>query len=312
MKNKKYGKFAAIAAALVLTTAMTACGTSKSDSYIADSYGNAAMDESAEYSQSNAEIQDLSTGDDAEYEDKIIRTATVYMESDDAQKCYDTLLKFAEENGGGELTVNKDSDSYENYSCVTITATLRISPGKLNEFIELAEKTDEVTSSSISADDVTSEYYDIKIRLESKKAALENYYDLLKKAESIQDSLEIQRYITDLTAEIESMEGKLKYYDNKTELSTIELTISESHKNISAVDDDFEWDSLSLSDVGTLIKNGFLSVVNFLWSLLLWIIIIAAALSPILLIAAAVIIIVHRRKKHSKQVKTDQKPKDAK
>lgn len=303
---KKAHKIQAIAAALLIATSMTAC-SAKGESSAADSYysGNEtnysemAKEESSDYAASGTGSED---GDSIEqYEDKIIRTAEIYMESDDAQKCYDTLKKFAENNGGGEMNVSKNSDSYDDYSRITINATLKINPDKLDEFIELAEKTDTVTSSSISSDDVTAEYYDIKIRLESKKKALESYYKLLEEADTIQESLAIQQYITDLTAEIESMEGQLKYYDAKVDLSSIELTIVQCDKVPSAVKDNFEWDSLSFSDVLTLIKNGFLTVVNFLWSLLLWIIIIAAALSPILAIVGIVIFVVRRyRKKHPK------------
>ena len=82
-----------------------------------------------------------------------------------------------------------------------------------------------MTSSEVTTNDVTQEYYDIKIRLETKKEALKNYYKLLKEAKTIQESLEVQRYITDLTAEIESMEGMLKYYDSKVDLSSIHLSI---------------------------------------------------------------------------------------
>ncbi len=304
---KKTHRFQAIAAALLIALSMTACGaeseSSAADSYYSENranYSELAAEESTDYSASGAGSE---YGEDAvQYEDKIIRTAQVYMESDDAQKCYDTLKKFAEDNGGREMNVSKESDSYSDYISVTITATLKIAPDKLDAFIELAEKTDTVTSSSISSDDVTTEYYDIKIRLESKKKSLENYYKLLEEAETIQESLEIQSYITDLTAEIESMEGWLKYYDSKVDLSTIELTIVQRDKTPSVVEDDFEWDSLSFSDVVTLIKNGFLSVLNFLWSLLLWLIIIAAALSPILVIAGVAIFFVRRhRKKHPKQ-----------
>ena len=214
------------------------------------------------------------------------------------------LAEFAKQNGGREISVSKSTDTYGSYDYININAELKIKPDKLDDFIALAEKTDKVTSSEVSTNDVTQEYYDIKIRLETKKEALKNYYKLLKDAKTIEESLEVQRYITDLTAEIESMEGMLKYYDSKVNLSSIHLTIRQQVKLHVGAEDDFEWDSLSFSDFITLIKNGFLTVVNFLWSLLLWIIIITIALSPLLLIAGIIIFIIRRhRKKHPKKPK---------
>lgn len=301
---KKTARFTAIAVAILIYINVVSCGSKSAynEAQASDSY-------SADYQELSEELYSTSgegqaADESVEFEDKIIRTATVDMESNNAQQCYETLAAFAKENGGSEVNFSKESSSYENYNYTTIYATLKIAPDKLEEFIALAEATDKVTSSAISSDDVTEEYYDIQIRMENKKAALENYYKLLDEATTIQESLEIQSYITDLTAEIESMEGRLKYYNSKVDLSAIELTIRQRDKTSSVVEDEFQWDSLSLSDVGALIKNGFLSVLNFLWSLLLWIIIIAAALSPIILIAVVVIIIIRQyRKKHAKEGK---------
>lgn len=302
--TKKRLCIAALAAAILLSLS-TACSASKSD----NSYSGAAQSyEAAEYYDDEAySIADTAksadtAADGVEFEDKIIRTADVYMESDDAQKCYDTLLKFAKENGGGELSVRKSHDNYGSYDYFNIDATLQIAPDKLEDFIALAEKTDKVTSSEISADDVTQEYYDIKLRLDSKKAALKKYYKLLDEAETVQESLEVQRYITDLTAEIESMEGMLKYYDAKVDLSTINLSIRQREKLATVVDDEFHWDSLSFSDVGKLIKKGFLGVLNFLWMLIVWVFIAVIVLSPILLIALGVFLMVrHQKKKKQKK-----------
>lgn len=306
--TKKKWRLAAFAAAILVCLGSTACSASKSES---DYAGAARSYETTEayYDDNEAySTMDTAKSDDtsaAEFDDKIIRTADVYMESEDAQRCYDTLLQFAKDNGGSEMNVKKSHDSYGNYEYFNIDATLKISPDKLEDFIALAEKTDKVTSSQISADDVTQEYYDIKLRLDSKKASLKNYYKLLDEAETVQDSLEIQRYITDLTAEIESMEGMLKYYDARVDLSTINLSIQQRDKLDTEIDDDFHWDSLSFRDVGRLMKKGFLGVLNFLWMLIVWVFIIVVALSPILLIALGVFLIVRACQKKKKKINQD-------
>ena len=312
-----------LAASALIIGLMTSCSASEASKSsvqydgdfsindVARDYTNeeAVYEDSDEMTEDSLSIDTAKSGDKtkADYEDKIIRSANIVIDSSDAEKCYSTLAAFVKQNGGREISISKSTENYGNYDYININAELKIKPEKLDDFIALAEKTDKVTSSEISTNDVTKEYYDIKIRLETKKEALKNYYKLLKEAKTIQESLEVQRYITDLTAEIESMEGMLRYYDSKVDLSSIHLTIRQQVKLHVGAEDDFEWDSLSFSDFLTLIKNGFLSVVNFLWSLLLWIIIIVIALSPLLLIAGIIIFIIRRyRKKHPK------KPKPAK
>ena len=324
MKKMKTWRIAAVAAALLMCLNAVSCGASSAegakssaDGYINNGYsevmeaGNAAENEAFYEEYDDAAVEDVSrsaaqSGEKSsdQMEDKIIRTANIDMESEDAEKCYQTLMKFAKENGGSEQNVSKSYESYGDYEYLNINATLKIAPDELEEFITLAEKTDKVTSSEISSDDVTREYYDVKLRLESKKEALKNYYKLLSEAKTIQESLEVQRYITDLTAEIESMEGTLKYYDSRVDLSTVYLNIRQRDKNAEEIED-FHWDSLSFGDFCKLMKNGFLSVLNFLWSLLLWLIIAIVVLSPVLLIAGAVFFFIRRyRKKHPKAPKT--------
>ena len=315
---KRHPFLETLAASALILALMTSCASSGASKSSADYDGNYLEDysinrsadsverESEEISEDTVETVGQKSGEKPakEYEDKIIRTANISIESKDAEKCYETLAAFAKENGGREISVSKSTSTYGNYDYININAELKIKPEKLSDFILLAEKNDKVTNSEISTNDVTQQYYDVKLRLETKKEALKSYYKLLKEASTIEEALEVQRYITDLTAEIESMEGMLKYYDSKVDLSTINLSIRQEVKLHVGAQDDFQWDSLSFSDFITLIKNGFLSVVNFLWSLLLWLIIIVIAVSPILLIAGLVIFIIRRyRKKHPKKPK---------
>lgn len=310
--TKKMCKFAALAAAVMMCLSCASCsaasGASKESYDSSYAVSQNGYYEDAEYydeDYSAAETAKTGSADSsaaaAEFEEKVIRTANIEMESDDAQKCYDTLLDFVKQNNGSELNVRKSHDSYGGYRYYNIESTLKIAPDKLEEFIELAEKTDKVTSTQISADDVTQEYYDIKLRLDAKKAALKKYYKLLDEAKTVEESLEVQRYITDLTAEIESMEGMLRYYDAKVDFSTIYLTIQQRDKLPAEIEDEFHWDSLSLSDVGTLMKNGFLGMLNFLWSLLLWILIAVVVLSPVALIAVGVFFLVRQCRKKQKE-----------
>ena len=311
-RTHHFGKL--LAASAVILALMTSCASSEakaSSEYLRDfskdyaMQGNDSIGETEEYYEDDvSDVRQSGDKENIEYEDKIIRTADLTIESSDSQKCYDTLVAFAKKNGGREVSVSKSVDTYDNYDYIHINAELKIAPEKLDEFIALADKNDKVTSSEITTNDVTREYYDIKLRLETKKEALKAYYKLLKEAKTIEEALEVQRYITDLTAEIESMEGILKYYDSKIDLSTIHLNITQQVKLHVGATDDFHWDSLNFRDFVTLIKNGFLSVVNFLWSLLLWLIIIVIAISPILLIAGVVFFFVRRyRKKHPKKPK---------
>ena len=84
----------------------------------------------------------------------------------------------------------------------------------------------EVLSKDINARDVSEAYYDLKTRQENKRLYLSRYKDLLKKAKSIKDILDVEEKIRDLVEEIESVEGQLKYLDDQVGYSTLNLCIS--------------------------------------------------------------------------------------
>lgn len=83
----------------------------------------------------------------------------------------------------------------------------------------------EVTHKNISTDDVTEEYTDVAIKLENKKIYLEKYREMLKKASSTKDMLEIQENIRNLEDEIDGAEGRLRFIDDRVNYSTLNLNL---------------------------------------------------------------------------------------
>jgi hypothetical protein len=82
-----------------------------------------------------------------------------------------------------------------------------------------------IISKSISARDVTVEFIDLETRLANKRNYLLRYNELLKKAKSVQEILEIEEKTRGIEEEIESTEGKLKYLNDLVSLSTLDVTL---------------------------------------------------------------------------------------
>lgn len=78
---------------------------------------------------------------------------------------------------------------------------------------------------TITADDVTEEYTEISIRLANKKIYLEKYRDMLKKAGTTKDILQIQENIRELEDEIDVAEGRLRFIDDRVNYSTLNLSL---------------------------------------------------------------------------------------
>lgn len=313
-------KTISIALAAVLTVVMacslaSGCSSSaKSADYMSGegAYATEAVYDDYGFTQNTAsdsvkEMPDeIPEANESEFERKIIRDADVYMTADDADACYKSLLAKAKELGGYEANSYRRSNDNGSYRYIDISATIKVPSEKLDTFLAFLGDAGTVESQSVSSNEITAEYYDVKTRLESKRAALERYLEMLEQASTIAEMISIQNQIDYLTEDIEAYEGRLKLYDSQTSESRVSLDIHQKVE-MTATDEDFEWDSLEGGEILKLIANGFMSVLNFLWSALVWIVIIGISASPIIIIVVGVIHVIKRyRKKHPKKPKAVQ------
>ena len=104
---------------------------------------------------------------------------------------------------------------------------IRIPSEHFERFISDIETGDgEILIKEINARDVTDQFIDLETRLENKRNYLKRYNDLLLKANSIKEILEIEEKIRALEEDIESATGRLKYLSDQVDYSTLDLTIS--------------------------------------------------------------------------------------
>lgn len=240
-------------------------------------------------------------------EKKIIRNASVSMVSDDAEKLYSEILKEAKLNSGYEFSKSVNRDSYNVY----IEATIQIVPEKLDDFLAAINGLGEITDINIESDDITSQYYDVETRIKTMEKTLEQYYKLMEDAQDINSVLMIQERIDQLTMELESLKGQLRYYDSEVNESTVDIMIVQDIEQIEEIEE-FDWDSLSFEDCLKLAKNGLLAVTNFIYSLFQWFIIILVACMPLIIIAAIIVVVIKLaiRAKRRKKSKADLQEKN--
>ncbi len=106
--------------------------------------------------------------------------------------------------------------------------TIRIPSEAFEQAMDAFSNIGKVQKRSITAEDVTDRYYDLKTRLETKKLLRDKYNEYLKKAANVTELMEIERNLNDVISEIESMEGSLKLLTNQIDYSTITVNISVS------------------------------------------------------------------------------------
>lgn len=291
MKKRFFGILLAF---LFLFTACSSASYSQKDEAITQdgSTGYGDLNESPQYDETTGT---KTSSADTTYVRKIIKDASMALKADDVDKTYADILKYAAQYGGYEFSHDKTVDDTSTY----ITAVIKIKPEGLDCVMNYVGESVKVISSSVKSDDITSNYYDTQIRLQTVQKTLEKYYQFLSEAKNVTEMLQIQNEINTLTQTIESYEGQLKMWDTLVQESTLTLSIYQINDSI-RIDDEVVWNSLSFSDMGSLIKVGFSGVINILLSVLEWMLIILISASPLLVIAVIIILLIRHKSKNKK------------
>ena len=154
---------------------------------------------------------------------KIIKDGRLGLQVDNLQTAKQKIDSLVKSAGGYYANENlKNSDNQSGYELI-----IRIPVVNFESFVGSAEKgSAKILYKEIQARDVTEEFVDLSTRLNSKRNSLARYNEIMKKAKTVKDILEIEESIRVLQEEIESTEGRLRYLNDCVNYSTLNMTIS--------------------------------------------------------------------------------------
>lgn len=152
---------------------------------------------------------------------KLIKTGNLSFEVNDISSTQKRLHDLAKKYNG--YISNETSNNYGHR--INNELILRF-PNKHfeNLIADISTGVEHFDQKNIRVQDVTEEFLDVSSRIENKKKLEERFSEILKKATTVAEILEIEKEINTLRTEIERLEGRLKYLKNQVSLST--LTIS--------------------------------------------------------------------------------------
>jgi hypothetical protein len=159
---------------------------------------------------------------------KIIRNATLTLEVEEPSKASQRIASLAEARGGFVVTSDsrqqtgaKGERAYE-----IITVELRVPAAQFDAALaEIRGSGGSVTAEKITGKDVTEEYIDLEARLRTQRALEAQLLEIMKQADSVADAVAVQRELTTVRTEIERVEGRRRFLENQSSLSTISVTL---------------------------------------------------------------------------------------
>jgi hypothetical protein len=171
----------------------------------------------------------------AEAPRRVIRTAELSVETDTPEVAVSKLTALANAKAGfvvsSETSRWSDSDGAET---VSTTLVFRVPAAAFDEALAVVRGLGtRVSSEKVTGQDVTEEYVDLEARVRAQRAVEEQYLGVLKEARTIPDILAVQQKLGEVRTEIERAEGRRRFLENQTSLSTITVHVA---RHLAALD----------------------------------------------------------------------------
>ena len=159
---------------------------------------------------------------------KIIRDADLTIEVGSTTQAQQQVTSIAELNGG--FVVTSEAKQRENADpakrTVDIKLVIRVPATQFSSALQQIEKlATNMPVRNVTGQDVTEEFIDLEARVKTQKALELQFLDIMRQAHKVEDALEVQRQIADVRTEIEKLEGRKRFLENRSSLSTITVNI---------------------------------------------------------------------------------------
>src|SRR5678816_1548460 len=199
---------------------------------------------------------------------KIIRNAEITIEVSSTTDAQHQVTSIAETHGG--FIVTSEAKQLESNDpaqrTLDIKLVVRVPSNQFGRaFDEIKKLAGNTPSENVTSQDVTEDFIDLEARIKTQKALEVQFLEIMRQANKISDALEVQRQIAEVRTDIEKLEGRKRFLENRSSLSTINVNIQTPKPVIAVTQSGFRQslraavsDSISLASVLVLFFVRFL------------------------------------------------------
>lgn len=242
-------KILSVLLAFVLVFALCACGRAKSAAYepqaapavmldgaaggfAAANYKAEAMAEEAVAYETDMSASASGSDVPSDNPEKIIYSADATLESTSFDEAVKSVLALIDEY---KAYVESSSMNGSNYSSISsgnagsrsAEYVIRVPAESFEKLMSSLSTIGNVPYSHVYTENVSSQYYDTEARLRTYRAQEDRLLELLDKAETVSDVIEIENELTEVRYRIESLQTTLNGWDRQVSYSTVYLSLRE-------------------------------------------------------------------------------------
>lgn len=151
---------------------------------------------------------------------KVVKSATLALDVKEGgfETAHDKALRAVEDAGG--FVQSSESNT------TRLNLTIRVPADSFESTLTRLRELGEVKDESVSGQDVTEEYVDLDARLRHWRAQEAVFLELLSRAGTIAETVEVRRELSVIQQTIEQLEGRIRFLDDRTGFSTVSLVIA--------------------------------------------------------------------------------------
>jgi len=168
---------------------------------------------------SNNELGEISRSQETQSDNRMV----TYSASVDltVKKPEETKFHLTEQIRTSNGYITREANNY---------ITARIPSENMDDFLAYAKTLGKVDNESKTGTDITDQYRDNVLRLESLKTVQKRYLLLLERANTVSDIVAVEKELERINFEIERLEGRIKHAEQSVAYSSITVRFRERTK----------------------------------------------------------------------------------
>jgi hypothetical protein len=211
---------------------------------------------------------------------KITHDLTLTLEVAAINDSVTRISKEVQQLGG--YVVESQQNGSDSHSSAHLT--LKIPADKLNGLRDSLATWGKILDQHMLANDITNQYYDSQVRLQTLETEEKRYLEILNQAKTVDDVLKVENALGNIRQQIEQLKGQLKLWNNMVDYSTVNLqlvTLQSPNLNVKN-----PWQPISWSNTWKAAQDAVLKTLSSSWNVLNYLVVGLGYAIPYLFIGA--------------------------